>query len=85
MFKTTYVNQSGDFIRRGGAAFESGNDHFWLVDAGISYRLPKRYGSVTVGVTNLFNQHFKYQETDIRNASIVPTRAFVAKLTLALP
>ena len=84
-FRTSYVNQSGDFIRRGGASSESANDHFWLVDAGISYRLPKRYGFLMVGATNLFNQHFSYQETDIQNASILPTRQFGARLTLALP
>jgi len=83
-FKTTYVDQSGEFIPRG-ALPRSGNDHFWLVDAGISYRLPKRYGIFTVGASNLFNQHFRYQETDLRNATILPTRAIVAKLTLALP
>ena len=83
-FKTTYVDQGGEFIPRG-ALPRSGNDHFWLVDAGISYRLPKRYGIFTVGASNLFNQHFRYQETDLRNATILPTRAIVAKLTLALP
>lgn len=83
--RTSYVNQSGDFIRRGAATFESGSDHFWLVDAGISYRLPKRYGAISVGATNLFNQSFRYQETDLRNASIVPTRTVMARFTLALP
>ena len=84
-FKTTYVNQSGDFMRRGASSFESGNDHFWLADAGISYRLPKRYGYVSIGATNLFNQHFRYQETDLRNANIVPSRGFLARLTLEFP
>jgi len=82
-FKTTYVNQSGDFIRRGASSSESGSDNFWLVDAGINYRLPKRYGFISVGATNLLNQHFKYQETDLRNPTIAPTRGVFAKITLA--
>jgi len=84
-FRTTYVNQDGDFKRRNTSSFESGNDHFWLVDAAVTYRLPNRYGSFAIGATNLFNQHFRYQETDLRNASIVPSRGFLARLTLALP
>jgi hypothetical protein len=84
-FRTTYVNQSGEFRRRGASSFDSGNDHFWLADAGISYRLPKRYGYVSIGATNLFNQHFRYQETDLRNASIIPSRGFLARLTLEFP
>jgi tetratricopeptide (TPR) repeat protein len=83
-FRTTYVNSSGDFLRRGSTVPEFGSDHFWLVDAGVNYRLPRRYGIFTVGARNLFNQQFRYQETD-RNPSILPARGVFAGLTLALP
>jgi outer membrane receptor protein involved in Fe transport len=83
--KATYFNQEGEFIRRGGSDFESGADDFWVVDAAINYRLPKRYGFVTVGATNLLDQHFRYQETDLRNLTIQPDRAVYGRLTLALP
>lgn len=83
--KATYFDQDGDFIRRGGTAFESGKDNFWVADAAIRYRLPKRYGFITVGATNLFDEDFKYQETDLRNPSIIPDRVFFATLTVALP
>jgi opacity protein-like surface antigen len=83
--KATYFHQDGDFIRRGGASFESDDDKFWLVDAAISYRLPKRYGFITVGATNLFDQDFMYQEKDVRNPTVQPDRAVFAKVTLALP
>jgi outer membrane receptor protein involved in Fe transport len=63
----------------------SGNDDFWVVDAGISYRLPRRYGVLTIGVTNLFDEQFKYQETDLRNPTIQPARAVFGRLTLAFP
>ena len=81
--KATYFNQGGDFARRGGPCCESGNSEFWVVDSGIGYRLPKRYGLVTVGVTNLFDEHFKYQETDFNNPTIQPNRAVFARLTLS--
>jgi len=81
--KTTYFDQQGDFARRGGACCESGNSEFWVVDSGISYRLPKRYGLVTVGVTNLFDEHFKYQETDFNNPTIQPDRSVFTRLTLS--
>jgi hypothetical protein len=83
--RATYFNQSGDFLRRGADFFESGSDNFWTVDTAISYRLPKRYGFITVGVTNLFDEHFRYQETDLRNPIIQPARSVFARLTLALP
>jgi tetratricopeptide (TPR) repeat protein len=81
----TYVNQDGKFQPRGSDCCVSGNDDFWVVDAGISYRLPRRYGVLTIGVTNLFDEQFKYQETDLRNPTIQPARAVFGRLTLAFP
>ena len=80
---STYFHQNGDFQRRGGVCCESGRSDFWLVDAAINYRLPQRYGFITVGATNLLDRKFKYQETDFNNPTIQPTRTFFAKLTLA--
>ena len=82
--------QIDDTIRAGtscGAARPPSNpeDNFWLLDAGISYRFPKRYGIASIGATNLLDQQFKYQETDFRNARIVPSRGFFARLTFQIP
>ena len=60
----------------------SGSDDFWIVDAAIHYRLPKRWGFITVAATNLFDQEFKYFDTDFRNPIIQPTRSFFARVTL---
>jgi len=62
-----------------------GHDSFWLVDTGINYRLPKRYGFVTVGASNLFDQQFNYFDTDFNNSRIHPGRMVFGKVTLALP
>ena len=63
--------------------FRSGNDQFWVIDAAISYRLPKRHGFITVGANNLFDESFKYYDTDIVNPTIQPDRMIFGKVTLA--
>jgi len=88
--KATYINQRGVFRRINTTGpFETGKDDFWTVDAGINYRLPQRYGFITVGVTNLFDQKFKYFDTDRgsanRNPRVIPDRVFFGRITLAIP
>jgi opacity protein-like surface antigen/tetratricopeptide (TPR) repeat protein len=87
-FQATYYDQDGEFQRQADpflGDFEDGDDNFWLVDAAIGYRLPKRYGFITLGATNLFDENFEYAETDINNPRIQPDRTFFVKITLALP
>jgi len=84
--KETYRHQQGSFERFATpGVFENGHDDFWLLDAAINYRMPKRYGLITLGVTNLTDSHFQYFDPNIANASIQPERFFFAKVTLALP
>ena len=85
-FTATYWNQEGTFER--GVEehfFQKGSDTFWLLDAAVSYRLPKRWGFITVGVTNLLDTNFKYYNVDFENQNILPERSVFAKLTLAFP
>ena len=63
----------------------SGHDQFWLLDAAISYRLPKRMGFISFGGKNLFNRHFKYYDADPASPVIQPSRFIYGKVTLALP
>lgn len=81
----SYLNQDGDFLSPDGDGFVSGDDNFWIADASIYYRLPKRYGFITVGATNLFDEKFNYFEVDVDNPHIQPGRVFFARVTLALP
>jgi hypothetical protein len=81
----TYYRQLGNLINFTSFSLEPVNDHFWIVDPAINYRLPKRYGFVTVGATNLLDKNFKYFDTDFNNARIQPKRTIFFKLTLALP
>ena len=80
----TYWNQEGTFLRQNGAV-QSGSDTFWLVDIGVSYRLPKRYGLLMAGVQNLLDQSFQFFDRDISNPIIQPNRLVFARLTLAFP
>ena len=84
--KGTYIDQDGEFERQGTlGTFEDGDDSFWLFDAAIRYRLPKRYGFVTVGATNLFDEDFEHFDSDRDNPRIQPDRTVFARVTLALP
>ena len=81
----TYYKQDGLFDGFTSGIQQSSSETFWLVDASLSYRLPKRYGFIAIGVTNLTNQSFRYFDTDVKNASIQPERMAFVKFTLALP
>ncbi|MCI0554727.1 MAG: TonB-dependent receptor, partial [Anaerolineae bacterium] len=76
----TYWNQDVDF-----ADSRSGRDDFVTVDAGVSYRLPKRYGFITVGAANLFDEEFDYFNYEFNNPTIQPDRMVFARITLQLP
>jgi len=84
--QTTYIDQEGKFKPQGSAMgyVVSGADNFWIVDASLSYRLPKRLGIIMIDARNLFDKFFNYQDTDVANPSIQPKRAVFAKFTLAL-
>ncbi len=85
--KATYINQNGSFsgLLVDTNNFQNGSDDFWLLDAALSYRLPKRHGLITVGVANLTDEKFDYYEPDQNNLHVVPDRFVYAKITLALP
>jgi outer membrane receptor protein involved in Fe transport len=55
----------------------------WYVDASIGYRLPKRYGKVTIEARNLFDKNFRFQDTDPSNPKIYPEYLILVKFTLA--
>ncbi|HZW35661.1 MAG TPA: tetratricopeptide repeat protein, partial [Candidatus Deferrimicrobiaceae bacterium] len=83
----TYIDQEGRFVPPGSNAGTPGvsdSDRFWVVDASLGYRLPKRYGLLSVEAKNLFDKSFKFQDTDHDNPSIQPKRSIFFKFTLAL-
>ncbi len=83
--QTTYIDQKGKFKPQGSPAgfVVDGADNFWLFDASVSYRLPRRLGIIMIDARNLFDQSFQYHDIDEANPSIQPERAVFAKFTLA--
>lgn len=76
---TTYVNQEVE-----GKAGEN-REEFVLLDAAIGYRLPKRYGILSVGVKNLIDEDFNFQSLGLRTQQdesppFVPERIVFAQI-----
>jgi tetratricopeptide (TPR) repeat protein len=82
--KATYVNQKGDFFDPFLLTTSRDKDSFWITDASIGYRFPKRMGIITLEVRNLFDEKFKFQDTDPTSPTIYPERLILGRFTLAL-
>jgi tetratricopeptide (TPR) repeat protein len=84
--RATFFDQEGRFKRVTDLALpsEPGSDRFWIVDASAGYRLPDRWGIVSVEAKNLFDKSFNFQDTDPHNPVIQPKRTIYFKCTLAI-
>jgi tetratricopeptide (TPR) repeat protein len=80
--QASWVDQEGEFGDPF-TGFEPDDDQFWVLDASIGYRLPKRFGLITVEGKNLLNKGFKFQDTDPANPRIVPERFILGRITLS--
>jgi tetratricopeptide (TPR) repeat protein len=81
----TYLKQEGEFRPVYEFEFLPGERSFWVVDAALRYRLPKRYGFLVAGVNNLTDETSTYEATDPRNLSIRPGRVIFGRVVLAFP
>ena len=82
-FTATYFNQQGEFGEGFDDSIESGRASFWTFDVGITYRLPKRYGLITLGASNLFDKNFDYFDADFGNPIIQPERVLFTRMSLS--
>jgi tetratricopeptide (TPR) repeat protein len=80
---TTYINQRGVFFDSSLTTTSRDSDDFWVMDASVSYRLPKRLGIITIEARNLLDEDFKFQDTDPANPFIYPERLIYTKFTFA--
>jgi hypothetical protein len=84
----TWFDQSGAFFRIGEAPSTDtptpGSDRFWIFDASVGYRLPDRWGIVSIEGKNLFDRSFQYQDTDPLRPILQPERTVYFKVTLSL-
>jgi outer membrane receptor protein involved in Fe transport len=85
IMSATYWNQDGRFERLSTLEEETGSNQFWTVDLSLNYRIPKRHGMVTLGVTNLFDEDFRYFAADFNNPSIQPDRMIYGRIAFAWP
>ena len=81
--RATYVDQNGKFGDPLAGDAVQGEDHFWVADASVGFRLPKRLGLITFEARNLFDEEFKFQETDPVSPSLYPERLMVGRITLS--
>jgi tetratricopeptide (TPR) repeat protein len=98
----SYFDPSGFFGALGGtfvdqeversefATYGQGQDSFFLVDAAVGYRFPKRRGLISLGVKNIFDTDFYYQDDSYRETSVeastgpyFPDRTVMGTLTLS--
>jgi len=80
--KIRYVNQNVE------ESTVNGIDEFVLADAEIGYRLPKRYGVFTLGISNIFDENFRFESLGIRSkdqdaSPFVEGRNVTARVTLS--
>ena len=64
------------------STFTPRSEHFWVFDAAIGFRLPKRYGIVSIETKNLFDTGFKFLDTDPGNPIFIPSRMILGRITL---
>jgi hypothetical protein len=58
-------------------------ERFWTVDAFVSYRLPRRRGSLSLNADNLLDEAFRFQDVDPSNPSLFPERLVSLRFTLS--
>ncbi|MCK5230382.1 MAG: TonB-dependent receptor, partial [Desulfobulbaceae bacterium] len=80
--QATYVYQEGEFGDPY-SGFVPEKDSFWVVDASIGYRLPKRWGLVTLQAKNIFDETFKFLDMDDAHPRIAREQLIVVKVTLS--
>jgi tetratricopeptide (TPR) repeat protein len=81
----TYLNQHGNFQPPDQSGYLPGQRDFWVLDAVLRYRFPRRYGIVMAGVRNLTDQRSTYQATDSANLQSIPGRVVFVRAVLAFP
>ena len=69
----TFVHQDLERAADNQTEFGEGDSNFTVLDAQIGYRLPKRFGMVTLQVANILDKSFKYQDDSYRESQDSPS------------
>jgi outer membrane receptor for ferrienterochelin and colicin len=88
-FGVSFVHQNLDRAGNNQLELGEGESTFTLFDAQVGYRLPKRFGLVTLQVSNIFDKSFDYQDDSFRESQdspsvgpYIPERQVMLYLTL---
>ncbi len=81
--QTSYVRQAGSFVTFN-PLISSAKDRFWMVDLALNYSFFGRSGHLQVGVKNLFDKTFQYQDTDSGHPLYAPKRYVFSQISFAL-
>ena len=81
--RNTYVQQKGVFQDLATLTSIPGKTSFILTDMNLSYRLPKRYGILTVGINNLFDHRILFQNTNLNETLLAPERLLFSRISVA--
>ncbi len=81
--RATYLHQNGIFCEAGAATCNlEGEETTTMYDLGLSYRLPRRIGSISIDVLNIFDEKFRYQSVDTSQLVPFTGRAAFARISL---
>ncbi|MEN6485676.1 MAG: TonB-dependent receptor, partial [Syntrophobacteraceae bacterium] len=85
--KPTLVFQEGRFLEKvlpypHPSQYSRDHSDFFVLDAVIGYRLPRRLGFISIEARNLFDRSFRYQEIDPFSTSFYPQRWILGRVTL---
>ena len=56
---------------------------FFVLDASVGFRLPERLGIISIEARNLFDEDFRFQDSDLANPRFIPDRVIMARFTLS--
>lgn len=81
--KPTFVTQEDHFRPFIFSPVTKGDSEFVVIDASIGYRLPKRLGLIELVAKNLFDESFRFQDTNPLNPDITPRRFILARWSIS--
>ncbi len=85
VFRVSYLHQNGVFCAALTPTCDlPGTEESTVADIGLSYRLPRRAGTISLDVLNVFDKQFRYQSVDTSTLVPFTGRAVFARISLAL-
>jgi outer membrane receptor for ferrienterochelin and colicin len=85
----SYVNQHVQFLDpRSLTVSPTQSENFTVVDVGLGYRLPKRWGILSLETRNVFDKQFRFQDYGFQagdqttNPRFIPERTIFGRLVI---